>query len=660
MNNPEVSIKIVGKNNNGEILSVASTDISNVSISQNKEVEFPLIETNIGKEFVKGNGLTVCFVGELKDNIFNRTGYIFSKDLEKWYFVDFNEQRKDKIVKFNSLNKICFANGYFYLCGNANYLYRSKDLILWEFIQTDGSYKFLDICSGHDETLSISVSGTNCYVLSSLDNGNTWEQKAYFALSSGDSPNRIFYAANQYYIFNDNGRCNLYYSSNGTSFSSLTNYYGTKDIKYGYMESFGDGFVLQYTSTPNVSPSTYKYFVFSDINSSVLEIPVNAISTYYDIMSTGMVAIALKNNSIRFYDMYDMYYGELRVYSSNIEQVRFVTILKGITFFGGTMDSKGQIGVFKEYNGEFVSSKLYNMISGNYKDSNISYISYGKYKDGKYSNLLFENYSSKEINDSGNYDYYAKTFISGNKIKYLLIYFGEDNVFPTKILVNGEEFANNSKEFIVDFDYNKNDQIFIEFVELNKPNSRLGIGSISTDANVIFDKHSGMKSVSFEGQNLKPPIYGVIAYGGDISIYDKDNILHGLSNANLLPNVNVEVYVNSIKIKDFSISNELSINENSKMVGITLIDEIESLQQYMLNRNLFYENISGFDLFQKLSSEFKREVILSQDVNSFLQKIYINKVYIKSNNWWNIWDSFCKGIKAVFSKYNDNNFIIKG
>ena len=142
-------------------------------------------------------------------------------------------------------------------------------------------------------------------------------------------------------------------------------------------------------------------------------------------------------------------------------------------------------------------------------------------------------------------------------------------------------------------------------------------------------------------------------------VEDANDILLTFSNANLLPNINIDIYINNNQQFRFATKNELSLDENTKEVNIELIDDIETLQSNNTTKDMYFSNMTGFQLFNALANRFGKPIALSEKINQILRNIQIGKIVILKGSWWSIWEEFCVGIKARLMKDSSNNYIIK-
>ena len=293
-----------------------------------------------------------------------------------------------------------------------------------------------------------------------------------------------------------------------------------------------------------------------------------------------------------------------------------------------------------------------------YQSTTISKNNFYKANNQSYQGMLIDITSSENANTNGYYDYDSTLFIYGEGIQRLLIFFDKDNnVYPTKMIINGVEYSNSSTVFYVDFSYPKYNDIVVQFTELNKPNAQLRIGGISTDVNCVFNRGNGLNSVTFASVDESVPYYGVVSYSGSLEINDREGILKSLSDFGLLPNIQINVYINNIKVKTFTANNDISYSDKDALVSIELLDEIQFLQQINTGIDLYYKDLNAVRLFNNLAAKFPYQITLTSSASSKLLKINISQIFIEKNTWWEVWNSFCSGTKTLL--YKDINDIYR-
>lgn len=293
-----------------------------------------------------------------------------------------------------------------------------------------------------------------------------------------------------------------------------------------------------------------------------------------------------------------------------------------------------------------------------YTSTTISKNNFYKTNNQSYQGLLFDTKTTNDTNNNGYHDYDVSLFVYGQSIQKLLIFFDKDNdIYPTKIIINGDEYSNSSNVFYVDFSYPKYDNLVIQFVELNKQEAQLRIGGISTDVNCVFNRGNGLNSVTFASVDESVPYYGVVSYSGSLEINDREGLLKLLSDLGFLPNIQINVYINNIKVKTFTANNDISYSDKDALVSIELLDEIQFLQQINTGIDLYYKDLNAVSLFNSLAAKFPYQITLTSSANSKLLKINISQIFIEKNTWWEVWNSFCSGTKTLL--YKDINDIYR-
>ena len=631
---------------------------------------------------VSGGGSSTILQDIKQDSTTSSNSFLQSNDGETWNLMSYIDSQGNVLMAGPTL---CFAGNRFFSIGNDSFsILVSKNGLVWENIYIDffdennnilnsrnsDMIKYICYDSENQQYLMLSYLNASTFVIYYSTNLKDWKYKTSF--DTGDESlvsvlDRIVCHYANYFVYSTKGR-NLFYSNNLETFTEKTNYYGAIDVQVG--EGDGDDIF----SIVKISGSKRKVYLFSNIDLDAIEVGTFNDKTLVSLFRNEKLYILNKEYSNYSPDLYEYYdLSNISAFSkkellidknSEIDSFCVLTlpIVGMLSNIDGTNNKfeKYYINIYLDLQKVEGFSNLSHTMS-NYKDSSIYNIHYAEQKDTKYNGILLSTFSSHYPNENGNYTYNSKPIIiSGDKIHCLLIYFNRDDIFPTKIKINGIEYDNDSNVFFVDFHYGKYDNIVLEFIELNKSNSQLGIGSITNDANVVFSKETGLKDVTYEGNKKGLPYYGIISYGGDCKIRDKDGIIDKLSKLNLLPNVSTQVLINNQVKKNFSIGNNIGEDSKNKEVKIVLIDEIEKIQSIKNSSKFVFSNISGLEMFNVLANKFGLPIVVNESCVDMLEDIQINKVVIQDDSWWKIWEDFCMTTMTILVSNPNGYFEIRG
>lgn len=643
--------------------------------------------------------------------------YIYSQDDGESWMIGRICDENGNIFDYE-FDSMCYANGLFYAFPtdntyNSNYL-TSDDGIIWELKTCPNVMEHYNrirwVTSLNNNTiLALIDSGFGATsIFYSQDNGSSFTKISDLS----GALDRILITDNDIYIYSEyNGDGNVYVATNnGTtnlSFNLVNNLHGTINMAYGHIKyQDSNGNIVEGYRTIALTMTTNNEFVMYVIgnNGSILrtffpyifEVPnktsiprssFNIINNLVFLGISGRLAEAENVlgpmvDGILVFDLSylegeieSFAYPKIKLYNgygawtyilNNSDYNRLITIKNLVT---DGIEVVSEIFAFSAHiddplqDIQFNQKDIYIGVDSDnnrelYQSTTISKNNFYKTNNQSYQGMLIDITSSENANTNGYYDYDSTLFIYGEGIQRLLIFFDKDNnVYPTKMIINGIEYSNTSDVFYVDFSYPKYNDIVIQFTELNKPNAQLRIGGVSTDVNCVFNRGNGLNSVTFTSVDESVPYYGVVSYSGSLEINDREGILKSLSDFGLLPNIQINVYINNIKVKTFTANNDISYSDKDALVSIELLDEIQFLQQINTGIDLYYKDLNAVRLFNNLAAKFPYQITLTSSANSKLLKINISQIFIEKNTWWEVWNSFCSGTKTLL--YKDINDIYR-
>lgn len=197
-----------------------------------------------------------------------------------------------------------------------------------------------------------------------------------------------------------------------------------------------------------------------------------------------------------------------------------------------------------------------------------------------------------------------------------------------------------------------------------------------------YDKSNGLISLSVSGVSNDAPYYGIISRAGSIEIVDKPDIIENddgsttveywlqkQSDDNILPDVNIDIFINNSLQYSFTSDNEISYTIQDRKVTIELSDEINSLQDREIGYDSVYENINALSILSDLTSIIGISVIADDDTTEYLKKVVIPtnilltdntfdpinpRLVIQNDTCWNIIQQFAYAVRAIFYKLGDS------
>ena len=711
MQNKSISVELIGNNNSGKINSIFTGDMSNQSsfemakIPSDSMFSKGINNINITKGFSNALNSDIL-VMPIQENIPSGdssyttkiNAYIYSNNNgESWNLLKFYNNEGKNFIAPTEFDVIAYANGKFYACPSTSnfttkYL-ESDDCSTWVEKNFKSYLRLRWVDKLNDSTILMLVYDyDNTILYSSNDNGNTLTQEAVI---NGIDLDRILITDSYIYLYSQYAK-DVYISQNNgigkLSFSIVNDLNGTCNMSYGEISYQKSGTIFtenRIVATMINSNNKIALSVIGDngnlIGSTITRlldrqgstVPPNSLIIYDNKVFFGFKWQLTNLWSIDGCFIFDMlnldgssktidynYGGSICILDNMIISIRD-SVLKN---YGSGIVVQSPIMAYKsmyidDYNNiEFIEKPIClfetsELNENAFSSSNISKNDYSKIVNNKYSGMLFNCFSNTNKNNNSNYDYNSTLFIFGKNIRRLIMFFDNaNNIFPTKMLINGTEYNNNDSYFSVDFGYGKYDAVIIKFIELNKPDSQLSIGGINTDVNCIFNRINGLNYVNISSTDEQSPHYGIISYSGEVEVNDRYGILKILSDLELLPNIVINIYIQNNKKYTFVSNNEVTYSDKDAIVYIELLDEIQFLQS-LKNNKLYFSNMNAFQLFNNLASLFPYQVSISDEVSKRISNINILKIVFDSDNWWNVWNSFCIGTKTFF--YKDANNIYR-
>ena len=197
-----------------------------------------------------------------------------------------------------------------------------------------------------------------------------------------------------------------------------------------------------------------------------------------------------------------------------------------------------------------------------------------------------------------------------------------------------------------------------------------------------YDKSNGLMALSVSGVSNDAPYYGIISRAGSIEIVDKPDIIENddgsttveywlqkQSDDNVLPDVNIDIFINNSLQYSFTSDNEISYTIQDRKVTIELSDEINSLQDSEMGTDFVYANVNALSILSDLTSIIGISVIIDDDTVEYLKKIVVPtnilltdntfnpinpRLIIQNNTYWEIIQQFAYAVRAIFYKLGDS------
>lgn len=177
---------------------------------------------------------------------------------------------------------------------------------------------------------------------------------------------------------------------------------------------------------------------------------------------------------------------------------------------------------------------------------------------------------------------------------------------------------------------------------------------------VTFNKSNGLKSLSIEWGQESSPYYGIVSKAGELHIIDEQNEIRKMSDNNILPDINVDIYLDEIVIASFIASNDISYNKLTKEVVINLTDRIEDLQDRAIKFEQYYENTNMYNVVMQIFKMLNVSVSIDSGTINFLKDIKVTTpIIVPSGTAWDIIDNLCKGTKCWFHRESSGYILEK-
>lgn len=193
---------------------------------------------------------------------------------------------------------------------------------------------------------------------------------------------------------------------------------------------------------------------------------------------------------------------------------------------------------------------------------------------------------------------------------------------------------------------------------MNKARNSVVITSIN-DSTISkeFNKANGLLSLDVSGLENASPHYGIISRSGTLVIIDKEGWLKEQSDNNILPDINIDVYLNGALLYSFSSNNDITYTKQDKKVTINLSDEVVLLQNNSTNSDIVFLNTDGLTVVSQTMSSLGLKVVIDSKTRDSLSKIIIQELAIKKDTYWNIIQQLTYGCRSIFYKLGNNYYI---
>ena len=259
--------------------------------------------------------------------------------------------------------------------------------------------------------------------------------------------------------------------------------------------------------------------------------------------------------------------------------------------WGNDEEKKGQIYYSESSEVNNISQKNLNYVS---EPKRPFLIGTSKFSDNCYFMNSYTGMISKQSsNENGEIDFYVK--IRCVNVLGLIMKF-DDEVCPTKILVDDKEYANDTSLFFVSFDTIVNNYVTIRFTKLNRANKPLTIKFITPSLTRRYD--SGQISNLTIGSTISSEnglSYGVVGKYGSFTLHDKRHEIYSILKNIDFCNFNTRVYYNEKIIGTFKVQ-EITSSETDYNYTVTLKDLTDELENSVVYPFFYSEvyTISGF------------------------------------------------------------------
>jgi hypothetical protein len=247
-----------------------------------------------------------------------------------------------------------------------------------------------------------------------------------------------------------------------------------------------------------------------------------------------------------------------------------------------------------------------------------------------------------------------------------------NNVYPTKMIINGREYTNDSPVF--DYDGVHSNSFTIYITELNQAYKPLTITGIYTVEHLAVNQYN-LKSLNSKFMNkaeLSVPSWGIFSNICSMELIDENGrILNYANNNQLVENLLCDMYIenydekNKVSIKREHIATvytaDWSYDSENKTVNVTFKDNLEKLQNQTMSTEYIGEGKTMYDLYQfllsKTPNKYAKLFVIDDETKVFLENSKCFYAYFEEGSLWSQWEKLCETCLLQMS-YNQKGEII--
>ena len=195
---------------------------------------------------------------------------------------------------------------------------------------------------------------------------------------------------------------------------------------------------------------------------------------------------------------------------------------------------------------------------------------------------------------------------------------------------------------------------------MTPPKASVKITAIdNSEITKTYTKTNGLKAFSVSGLSNNPPYYGIISRTGELEIIDADGWFKEQSDNNILPDVNIDIYIDGVLQFSFTADSEITYKRLNNVVKIKLLDSINFLQNKTLPYSLIYTNTNALTVFLNILTVAGITCNIDDETKSFLTNIGVSKVAIEPDSFWNVIQQFVYATRCLFYKTGESYILTR-
>lgn len=281
---------------------------------------------------------------------------------------------------------------------------------------------------------------------------------------------------------------------------------------------------------------------------------------------------------------------------------------------------------------------------------------------------------SEVADENGNFANEYTIIVSGKDIMGLSIVFDDyNNQYAPTINVDGQNYSNNSSNFIVALTTNDTHTIVIK--NWNKANYPLRIQGIFASLTLKIDNKNliAINSQLMTRSEIDIPSWGIISNTGNIEFSDFQNYVQEYIEKDLLKqNLSCIIYLNNTSSGlsqqvSHKYTDKWNYDNDNKVVNVTIKDDLEEWQEILID-GISYDPYNTkaksfaelYNILLKLTPEkFNMMSLLQLDYYTLniLMKTYCKFPLLNAGNLWNAWSKLCEVCQLYIYKNASNQTV---